>query len=136
MSAPSRIELRVHWGECDPAGIVFYPNYFRWFDECTQALLRSAGWDQRSLREAFGIVGTAAVDAHARFTSPVSHGDVLQAESRVEKWGNASFTVHHRFERAGTMAVEGREVRVWAKPDGAGGLRTEPIPEAFRRRFA
>ena len=71
------IEIRAHWGDCDAAGIIFYPNYFRWFDECTQALLRSVGFDQRSLREEFGIVGTAAVDASARFTAPVSFGDVL-----------------------------------------------------------
>jgi hypothetical protein len=30
------------------------------------------------------------------------------------------------------MAVEGREIRIWAKRDGDGRLRAEPIPEAFR----
>ena len=24
--------IRVQWGDCDPAGIVFYPRYFEWFD--------------------------------------------------------------------------------------------------------
>lgn len=28
----------VGFGDCDPAGIVYYPNFFRWFDEATQAL--------------------------------------------------------------------------------------------------
>ena len=27
--------VRVQWGDCDPAGIVFYPRYFEWFDACT-----------------------------------------------------------------------------------------------------
>ena len=127
------IEIRANWGDCDAAGIIFYPNYFRWFDECTQALLRSVGLGQRSLREEFGIVGTAAVDASARFTSPVSYGDVLRATSYVEKWGTSSFTVYHRLDReTEVMAVEGREVRIWAKRESDGRLRTEPIPEAFR----
>ena len=39
----SRRRIRVDWGHCDPAGIVFYPNYFRWFDQCTSALFESAG---------------------------------------------------------------------------------------------
>lgn len=133
MAHRNRIEIRANWGDCDSAGIIFYPNYFRWFDECTQALLRSVGLDQRSLRDEFGIVGTAAVDASARFTAPVSYDDVLQATSFVERWGTSSFTVYHRFDReAGVMAVEGREVRIWARREPDGRLRTEPVPEAFR----
>ncbi|MCY4452774.1 MAG: thioesterase family protein [Immundisolibacterales bacterium] len=133
----NQIDIQANWGDCDAAGIIFYPNYFRWFDECTQALLRSVGLSQRSLRDEFGIVGTAAVDASARFTAPVSYGDVLRASSHVERWGTSSFTVYHRFERsAEVLAVEGREVRIWAKLEPDGRLRTEPIPEAFRRLFA
>ena len=136
MSHRNQIEIRANWGDCDAAGIIFYPNYFRWFDECTQALLRSVGLDQRSLRDEFGIVGTAAVDASARFTSPVSHGDVLRATSFVERWGTSSFTVYHRFDRGtDVLAVEGREVRIWAKQSSDGRLRTEPIPEEFRSLF-
>ena len=137
MAHRNHIDIRANWGDCDAAGIIFYPNYFRWFDECTQALLRSVGLDQRSLRDEFGIVGTAAVDASARFTSPVSYGDVLRATSYVERWGTSSFTVYHRFVRAAeVLAVEGREVRIWAKRDASGRLRTEPIPEAFRSLLA
>ena len=136
MTHRNHIDIQANWGDCDAAGIIFYPNYFRWFDECTQALLRSVGLDQRSLREEFGIVGTAAVDASARFTSPVSHGDVLRATSYVERWGASSFTVYHRFERgAEVLAVEGREVRIWAKRKPDGLLRAEPIPDAFRALF-
>ena len=134
MAHRSQIEIRASWGDCDAAGIIFYPNYFRWFDECTQALLRSVGMDQRSLRDEFGIVGTAAVDASARFTAPVSYGDLLRATSYVERWGTSSFTVYHRIDRgADGMAAEGREVRIWAKRGADGRLRTEPIPAAFRR---
>ena len=27
--------LRIEWGDCDPAGIVFYPRYFAMFDHST-----------------------------------------------------------------------------------------------------
>ena len=133
MAHRNQVEIRVNWGDCDAAGIIFYPNYFRWFDECTQALLRSVGLGQRSLRDEFDIVGTAAVDASARFTAPVTYGDVLMATSFVERWGTSSFTVYHRFDsEAQVMAVEGREVRIWAKRGDDGRLRAEPVPEAFR----
>ena len=130
----NRTEIRANGGDCDAAGIIFYPVYFRWFDECTQALLRSVGLDQRSLRDEFGIVGTAAVDASARFTAPVTYGDLLRTTSFVERWGTSSFTVYHRFDGdADVMAVEGREIRIWARRGDDGRLRTEPIPDAFRR---
>ena len=108
MAHRNRTEIRANWGDCDAAGIIFYPVYFRWFDECTQALLRSVGLDQRSLRDEFGIVGTAAVDASARFTAPVTYGDLLRTTSFVERWGTSSFTVVPSPRRRGGRHGRGR----------------------------
>ena len=106
--------------------------------KCTQALLGSVGLSQRSLRDEFGIVGTAAVDASARFTAPVSYGDVLRATSPRGTMGDQQ--LHRvpslRTGRGGPGGVEGREVRIWAKLEPDGRLRAEPIPGAFRRLFA
>jgi acyl-CoA thioesterase FadM len=33
----------VTWGDCDPAGIIFYPNYFRWIDSGTWNLFFTVG---------------------------------------------------------------------------------------------
>ena len=33
---------RIEWGDCDPAGIVFYPRYFAMFDSCTTAMFSQA----------------------------------------------------------------------------------------------
>jgi tetratricopeptide (TPR) repeat protein len=37
-SETSRKTIRVEWGDCDPAGIVYYPRYCAYFDNCTSAL--------------------------------------------------------------------------------------------------
>ena len=29
---------RIEWGDCDPAGLGFFPRYFAMFDSCTTAL--------------------------------------------------------------------------------------------------
>ena len=34
--------LRIEWGDCDPAGIVFYPRYFAMFDTSTTELMEAA----------------------------------------------------------------------------------------------
>ena len=34
----------VAWGECDPAGIIFYPTYYHWMDAAAGSLLARCGW--------------------------------------------------------------------------------------------
>lgn len=133
-----RQSVRVEWGDCDAAKIVFYPNYFAWFDGCTQGLLRAVGLDQHEIARRFGVVGTPLVDARARFLSPATFGDVLETESRIVEWGRASFTVAHRMANDGRPVVEGTEIRVWAAqdPDDPRRLKAQPIPRAFRDLFA
>ena len=51
--------VEVHFGDCDPAGIVFFPNFSRWMDEASLAFFRAQGvppW--RELLKTRGIVGT------------------------------------------------------------------------------
>ena len=64
--------MTIEWGDCDSAGIVFYPNYFRWFDASFHHLLRANGLDPRVLTERYGIIGTPIADAGARFVRPAS----------------------------------------------------------------
>ena len=35
-------KLEIQFGDCDPAGIVYYPNYFRFCDNATAALVAAA----------------------------------------------------------------------------------------------
>ncbi|MGA7221735.1 MAG: acyl-CoA thioesterase, partial [Candidatus Acidiferrales bacterium] len=62
----SQKHLVVEWGHCDPAGIVFYPQYLAWFDDCTTALFGNAGMPTRALFKAHGIVGVPLVDVRVR----------------------------------------------------------------------
>ena len=43
MPLSSRHDVTVEWGDCDPAGIVYYPSYFRWCDQASHRLLLAAG---------------------------------------------------------------------------------------------
>ena len=40
--------VRIEWGDCDPAGIIYYPRYFAFFDASTSALIeRALGMNKR-----------------------------------------------------------------------------------------
>ncbi|MCA9538326.1 MAG: acyl-CoA thioesterase [Myxococcales bacterium] len=124
----------VAWGDCDPAGIVFYPRYFAWFDHATHRMLTAAGLDHHTLVERYGAVGLTLVDAGASFKRPATYGARLTLHSRVDRIGRSSLTVKHAIHDAGGLIVEGHETRVYAERNPEdGALRAAPIPDAVRR---
>ena len=129
--------VRIEWGDCDPAGIVFYPRYFAFFDACTGVLFeRALAMTMREIRETYRCVGFPMVDTRARFLVPSRYGDEVTVETRATGLRNSSFDVRHRLlTRDGELAVEGFETRVWAVVDPArpGRIKAHPLPAEIRR---
>ncbi|MBL8836691.1 MAG: acyl-CoA thioesterase [Alphaproteobacteria bacterium] len=134
----NRKTILIEWGDCDPAGIVYYPRYFAYFDAATFALFERAGIPKRTLMERYGIIGTPLVDARAKFVAPSSYGDEVVIESHVAEWRRSSFEIRHRLLKSETLAVEGIETRVWAAPhpDDPKRIKALPIPAEVAARFA
>ena len=65
MALMSVHEITVEWGDCDPAGIVYYPSYFKWFDQGTYRLFLKAGLRRDDRIEVQASGATATVAAHA-----------------------------------------------------------------------
>ncbi len=133
MAAEGRLEIDVEWGDCDPARIVFYPNYLRWFDAAFHHWLIDAGKSHEQLAAEHGALGTPLLGVEARFLAPSAVGDRLLVVSRVERWERRRFVVRHRIFNRERLAVDGTETRCWAVLDEAGALRALPIPEELRR---
>jgi len=132
----NRWTFTVEWGDCDAAGIVFYPNYFRWFDAAFQKLLRLRGLSQRELGARYGIIGTGLIDCGARFKGPAAYGDEVELATRIEGFEPLSFTARHTVFKAGRVIVEGFEKRAFLAPGGSEGrLKALTVPEEFRCLF-
>jgi len=126
-----RTEFIIEWGDCDEAGVVFYPNYFYWLDCTFQRLLRNRGLSQRELMRRFGAV-TPLVDAGAKFRGPAKYDDVLRVEALVETWETRRFRIVYKLSVADRLVAEGFEVRAWANKDAGGAMSGCPIDEAFK----
>src|SRR3954451_21474092 len=126
--------VRVEWGDCGPADIVFYPRYFAFFDACTSALFeRALGMAMREIRKAYGCIGFPMVDTRARFLIPSRSGDEVTIETQVRAIRTSSFEVHHRLRNGGDeLAAEGFETRVWTVPDPVNPerIKSHPLPAA------
>ena len=130
-------KISVQWGDCDPAGIVWYPRYFEWFDASTAALFAAAGVPNSVMHKTHRILGIPLVDTRARFFIPSKFEDELAIESTVLEFRRSSFDVRHRIRKNGDLAVEGFETRVWTVRDSGDPerLRSAPIPAEVIAQF-
>jgi 4-hydroxybenzoyl-CoA thioesterase len=136
MPLTSRHEVTVEWGDCDPAGIVYYPSYFRWCDQASHRLLAAAGATHSTSGQQW-TEGTPLVAAECSFKRASQPGEKLLVESHVSRFGRSSFTISHIFrDGTGQIAAQGTETRIWAKKQGdARSLKAVPIPEDVRKRL-
>jgi 4-hydroxybenzoyl-CoA thioesterase len=129
---------RIAWGDCDPAGIVFYPRYFEMFDISTTVLIeRALGMTKFEYLKTYDFLGHPLVETRSRFRIPTRFGDEVAIESMLVACGRASFKIEHRLTRAGALAVEGVETRVWVNRDPGDPTRfkAHPIPAAVVARL-
>ena len=130
-------ERKVEFADCDSAGIVFYPNFYAWFDRATERLFASVGLTYGNMRRQHGVVGLPLLETGAKYLRPCRHGEAMRLESWVDDWREKVFVVKHRIECDGEPAVEGFETRAWAAPAEAAlrSMRAVPIPQSVRELF-
>ena len=125
--------VRVEFGDCDPARIVWFPNFFRWIDAASRHFFIECGvppWHETEKR--IGLIGTPLVDTQASFVRTASYGDVLQIHVSVSEWRNKSFVQSYRVMRGEEEIMRCNEVRIFAATKEGGGIRALPIPEDIR----
>jgi 4-hydroxybenzoyl-CoA thioesterase len=135
-SIVGRFPCQVQWGDCDPAGIIFYPTYFRWMDAASWAFFDHVGYSAKRMRAEH--LAMPLVSAQCEFMAPAEQGDRCEVRSRIVRFGGKSFTVAHEVVREdGAMLAKGSETRVWGRfANGPGTpLRGEAIPEALKALF-
>ena len=122
----------VHFGDCDPAGIVFFPNFSRWMDQSSLAFFMACGvppW--RELVKTRGIVGTPLLEIHTRFLKTATYGQTIEVHTSVEHWAAKTFRHRHVVRRGDDVLCEGTEVRAFVvhHPDDPSRLKAVPPPE-------
>ena len=125
--------VNVTFGDCDPAGIVFFPNFSRWMDSASLDFFMQCGvppW--RELVKTRGIVGTPMLEIHTKFLKSATYGETLTVTTHVEEWRAKVLVQIHRITRARAdggedLICEGREVRAFVKRDAADPDRLRAI---------
>ena len=141
MPRSTTFSVDVTFGDCDPAGIVFFPNFSRWMDAASLSFFMQCGlppWNQ--LVKTRGIVGTPLLEIHTKFIQSATFGETLTVTTQIEEWRAKVFIQLHRITRARAdgaagdpdLICEGRETRTFVRRDETGRMRSIPVPDDIR----
>ncbi len=132
MPCSSVSTVRVRYAETDKMGVVYYANYFVWFEVARTDLLRTMGWSYREMEQAG--VSLPVIEAHCEYLRPARYDDELdvKTEGRMLSPVRMEFIYEVVHREGQVTAASGRTVH--AALDRAG--RPCRLPERVREVFA
>lgn len=111
--------LRVIYGDTDQMGVVYYANYFRYFEFARSEYFRALGGSYRELeREGFLL---PVVEASCQYKVSARYDDVLLIRPRLTEVRRVSLTFTYDIHREGeqdTLLCTGRTVHACVGRDG------------------
>ena len=127
--------VEVCFGDCDPAGIVFFPNYSKWMDGASLNFFRQCGlppW--RELKKTRGIIGNPLLEIHTRFMRPATYGERLQIHTSVIEWRDKVYIHKHVVKRGDEVLCEGTETRAFVvhPPEDPTRIKAVSIPQDIK----
>jgi 4-hydroxybenzoyl-CoA thioesterase len=126
--------INVRFGDCDPAGLVYYPVLFHYCHAAMEEFFAArCGVDYARL-VSVERVGFPTVNARAEFFEPLVYGDVAEVEVWVSRVGRTSVTFEYRLRRAsdGHLCASATLVQVSINLDER---RAVPVPEHLKLAF-
>lgn len=135
MARTTVYDVQVLFGDCDPAGIVFFPNFSKWMDASSLHFFLQCGvppW--RELVKTTGIIGTPLLEIHTRFVRTATYGETLSVHTSVQEWRAKVFVQRHVIQRGDTLICEGTETRAFCRrvPGDPDRIEALPVPEDIR----
>jgi acyl-CoA thioester hydrolase len=129
---PSSVtSLRVRYAETDQMGVVYYANYFVWFEVARTDLIRSLGWSYREMEEAGFIL--PVIEATCQYRRPSRYDDELE----IRTTGRVTTPVRVEFDYEVVMKGQqepiatGRTRHAAVTPDGKPCRLPSRIVEVF-----
>jgi 4-hydroxybenzoyl-CoA thioesterase len=135
------LRVQVSWGDCDPAGIVFYPRFYAWMDSVSHVLAREMGVPREAmLPPGPEMLGFPVVGTRAQYVSPARIDDLLEVRTWVAHVGRSSLSLRHEIVRleddgSETPIARGREDRVFISQTHT-GLRSRELTPRMRETLA
>ena len=96
---------RVRFGDTDAAGIVYYANFYRWFEAGRSELMRAGGVPYSAIVEE-GLF-MPVVESWCQYRSPARYDDRLSVTSWVHELKAATIVIAHQIHCGERLVCEG-----------------------------
>ena len=96
---------RVPYADTDQMKVVYYANYFIYFERSRTDMLRDLGLSYREMEERGFILPVA--EAHCKYKSPAHYDDLLTFRSWVAEMRGVRVTIRTDVLRGDTLLVSG-----------------------------
>ena len=131
MGASHTHRMRVAYGDCDPSGVVFNPNYLVFYDVALTEFWRvHAGGYGTMMEEG---VDLQVVEATIRYKAPARFDEEIDVTVEVTRVGTTSMITRGAIHRDGSLLVELDLAYVFVD---ATALTKVPVPDRYRAAFA
>jgi acyl-CoA thioester hydrolase len=120
--------LRVRYSETDKMGVVYYANYFVWFEVGRTDLLRQSGWNYREM-ETEGFV-LPVIEAQCTYREPAKYDDEIEVRTTGEMLSPVRVKFTYQIVRPADAATLASGTTVHATLDRNG--RPCRLPERVR----
>ena len=127
-----KIEHRVIYGDTDAGQVVYYANYFRWFESGRRELFRSLKIDYVALDKK-GII-TPVVEAHCSYFHPARYDDAIVVETRISEVREKSVRFENKVfrKRDRKLLASGYTINVFVNKKKMISTR---IPDGIRKKL-
>jgi len=101
-------KVRIYWADCDAAGIVYYGNFFRFFEIAEEDLYLALGRPRPAVYHQLQV-GFPRVETWCRYYKPVQLGDLVDVTMWIERRTQRSMQFSFEVRREGEpeLAAEG-----------------------------
>lgn len=125
--------IKVVFGDTDAAGIVFYPNFYRWMDQAAHELVKKAIMPVSKLQKEKKII-LPLLETFCQFKQPLFFEDEIEVHSEVVHIENKVLKIEHVFKKNGHVVASGYEVRAWTSI-AKGKPKAVTIPAEVKQTF-
>jgi acyl-CoA thioester hydrolase len=125
-------EVRVRYAETDQMGVVYYSNYFVWFEVGRAEFCRQRGLAYRDFEERAQAYLVVA-EAQCRYHTPARYDEVIIIHTRVESFRKRTISFQYEIckKGSGALVANGRTLHVLLDKNG----RPKSFPEDYSHYF-
>ena len=124
--------LRVRYAETDQMGVVYHSNYLIWFEVGRVELMRSLGFDYKTMEKEDDCYLVVA-DVHCRYHLPARYDELLTVRTRIADAKNRTLKFGYELFRQSDdkLLATGDTTHVCCHRDG----RVTHFPEKYKTAF-